>query len=103
MGTSYQDLVAWQKGMELVTDIYRVTKCFPKEEIYGLTSQLRRAAVSIPSNIAEGSGPKRERRIQAFLTPLSGLFDGTRDSDNDLGKIGLSRFNLGDCIVAWRR
>ncbi len=53
---SYHDLEVWQKAMELVTDIYKVTRTFLKEEIYGLTSQLRRAAVSVPANIAEGWG-----------------------------------------------
>ena len=51
MVQSYRDLVAWDKAMELVTEIYRVTKQFPKEELFGLMSQLRRAAVSIPSNM----------------------------------------------------
>jgi four helix bundle protein len=51
---SYRDLAAWQKAVELVTAIYRLTQTFPKEEIFGLMSQMRRAAVSIPSNIAEG-------------------------------------------------
>jgi len=50
----YNDLIAWQKVMDLVEQIYMITRSFPKEELYGLTSQLRRAAVSIPSNIAEG-------------------------------------------------
>ena len=53
---SYRDLETWQQGMALVMEVYRVTKIFPKEELFGLTSQLRRAAVSIPSNIAEGQG-----------------------------------------------
>jgi four helix bundle protein len=56
MVQSYRDLVAWNKAMDLVTEIYRVTHNFPKEELFGLMSQLRRAAVSIPSNIAEGKG-----------------------------------------------
>lgn len=56
MGKSYQDLVAWQNAMDLVAEVYRVTRIFPKEEMYGLVSQLRRAAVSVPSNIAEGQG-----------------------------------------------
>ena len=53
---SYRQLIAWQKSMELVRQIYEITKTFPKEEVYGLTSQIRRAAVSVPSNIAEGQG-----------------------------------------------
>ena len=53
---SYRDLVVWQKAVELVTEIYRLTQTFPKEEMFGLMSQMRRAAVSIPSNIAEGHG-----------------------------------------------
>ena len=52
----YKDLVVWQKAMDLTTEIYRLTKKLPKDELYGLTNQLRRAAVSIPSNIAEGNG-----------------------------------------------
>ena len=51
---SYRDLVVWQKAMELVTEVYRVTKKFPKDELFGLTGQMRRAAVAVPSNIAEG-------------------------------------------------
>jgi four helix bundle protein len=53
---SYRDLVVWQKGIDLCEFIYRVSAGFPREEIYGLTSQIRRAAVSVPSNIAEGAG-----------------------------------------------
>ena len=50
----YKELIVWQKSMDLVTRIYQITESFPREEIYGLVSQMRRAAVSIPSNIAEG-------------------------------------------------
>jgi four helix bundle protein len=53
---SYKDLVAWQKAMELVVEVYRVTTSFHRDERFGLTNQLRRAAVSIPSNVAEGQG-----------------------------------------------
>jgi len=53
---SYRDLEVWQKSMDLVEEIYRLTQRLPKAEIFGLTSQMRRAAVSIPSNIAEGYG-----------------------------------------------
>jgi four helix bundle protein len=53
---SYGDLVAWQKSVDLVVAVYELTQLLPREEMYGLTSQMRRAAVSIPSNIAEGHG-----------------------------------------------
>ena len=55
---NYKELKVWQKAYQLCLEIYRVTKVFPKEERYGLTSQIRRAAVSVPSNIAEGYGRK---------------------------------------------
>jgi len=65
---SYRDLEVWQKSMDLVVECYQITKKFPKAEIYGLTSQLQRAAVSIPANIAEG----RERQYtKEFLQHLS--------------------------------
>lgn len=64
---SYQDLIGWQKSLDLVTHVYRLTRKFPREEIYGLTSQLRRAAVSIPSNIAEGQGRLSRGEFKQFL------------------------------------
>jgi four helix bundle protein len=67
MSGTYSDLEVWQAAMELVEHIYRVTKSFPKEEIYGLTAQLRRAAVSVPSNIAEGKGRSSEKELVQFL------------------------------------
>ena len=67
MVQSYRDLVAWNKAMELVTEIYRVTQNFPKEELFGLMSQLRRAAVSIPSSIAEGKGRLSKGEFRQFL------------------------------------
>ena len=72
MGRSYKDLVAWQKAMNLVTAVYRATAGFPKEEQFGLTSQLRRAAVSIPSNIAEGQGRLSEKEFCYFLGQARG-------------------------------
>jgi four helix bundle protein len=64
---SFRDLVVWQKSVVLVTEIYRLSKKFPKEEVFGLTSQIRRAAVSIPSNIAEGRGKSSKGEFQQFL------------------------------------
>jgi four helix bundle protein len=66
-GRSYKDLVAWRKAMELVGEIYRMTQGFPQKELYGLTSQLRRAAVSVPSNIAEGQGRLSKGEFHQFL------------------------------------
>jgi four helix bundle protein len=65
--TSYQDLIVWQKAMDLVIAIYAITKDFPTEERYGLASQMRRAAVSIPSNIAEGRRRGTGPEFQRFL------------------------------------
>jgi len=69
---SYRDLVAWQKGMDLVVSVYQTTRCFPREETYGLTSQVRRAAVSIPSNIAEGQGRGSPKEFARFLRITQG-------------------------------
>ena len=63
----YRELIVWQKAMDLVETIYQTTRTFPKEEIYGLTSQIRRAAISIPSNIAEGNGRNTTRDYVHFL------------------------------------
>ena len=64
---SFKDLRIWQKGMEIVTDIYTLTKKFPKEELFSLTSQLRRSAISIPSNIAEGFKRFHNKEYKQFL------------------------------------
>ena len=64
---SYKDLNIWKRSIGIVEDIYKVTKNFPKEEIYGLTSQLRRSAVSIPSNIAEGFARFSNKEYRQFL------------------------------------
>lgn len=67
----YCDLVAWQKAMDLVEEVYKISKGFPKEELYGLTNQLRRAAVSVPSNIAEGQS-RGSRDFVRFLSIAQG-------------------------------
>lgn len=69
---SYKDLFIWQKSMVLVTGIYTITKTFPASEMYGLTSQLRRSAVSIPSNIAEGYGRNSTNDYKRFLQIAGG-------------------------------
>lgn len=65
---TFKDLKVWQKGMELVKEIYNITGTFPKDEQYGLTSQMRRAAISIPSNIAEGFRRRYAKEHKQFLS-----------------------------------
>ena len=72
MGTCYKDLKAWQKSMELTIEVYRATQGFPNAEMYGLTSQMRRAAVSVPSNIAEGKGKSTDAVFALFLCHARG-------------------------------
>ncbi len=68
----YKDLLVWQKGMTLAKQVYQLTQKFPAEERYGLTSQLRRAAVSVPSNIAEGQARRRTTEFLQFLSIAEG-------------------------------
>lgn len=68
----HRDLIAWQKAMALVKDIYRSTEEFPNHELYGLASQLRRAAVSIPSNLAEGAARNSRREFHQFIGTARG-------------------------------
>jgi four helix bundle protein len=76
MSGTYTDLQVWQAAMDLAEDVYRITKNFPKEETYGLTIQLRRAAVSVPSNIAEGKGRSSDKELAQFLCHSRGsLFE----------------------------
>ena len=67
MVKQYQDLVVWQKAMAVVAEVYKTTAAFPDNEKFGLTSQMRRAAVSIPSNIAEGQGRMPSGKFKQFL------------------------------------
>lgn len=78
---SYRDLIAWQKGMDLVEGVYRATRDWPREELYGLTNQIRRAAVSVPANVAEGharSGAKE------YLPHLSIAYGSLREVETHL-------------------
>ena len=64
---SFRDLEVWQLGMKMVTEVYKVTGDFPREEVYGLVSQIRRAAVSIPSNVAEGFNRYHNKEYRQFI------------------------------------
>jgi four helix bundle protein len=69
---SFRELEVWQRSMELTIMVYRLTQKFPREEMFGITSQLRRAAISIPSNIAEGQGRLNTREFRQFLSIARG-------------------------------
>ena len=71
-GKDFEDLTLWQKSMDLVEGVYKISSLFPKEELYGLTSQIRRAAVSIPSNVAEGNTRQSKKEFYYFLTVAHG-------------------------------
>ena len=72
MGRSYRDLIVWRKAMKFVIEIYAVTQRFPSEERCGITNQLRRAAVSVPSNIAEGQARFSQKEFHHFLSQARG-------------------------------
>jgi four helix bundle protein len=65
--TSYRQFVVWQKSMDLVVEVYRCTKSFPRDEVFGLISQMRRASISVPSNISEGKGRYTNGELVRFL------------------------------------
>ena len=70
--SNFKNLLVWQKAIELTVDVYSLTKSFPKEEMYGLVSQIRRCAVSVPSNIAEGQARKYHQQFAHFLSIAQG-------------------------------
>lgn len=70
---SHRDLIVWQKAMDLVVLVYKATELFPKHELYGLTNQIRRAASSVPANIAEGQGRRSKSEFRQFLGNARGL------------------------------
>ncbi len=72
MDKPHKRLLGWQKSMNLVVDIYELTKSFPRDEIYGLTSQVRRASVSVPSNISEGAAGRSVSQFRNFLSVAIG-------------------------------
>jgi len=69
---SFKDLIVWQKSFQLVKEIYDITKDFPKDEVYGLSQQMKRCSVSIPSNIAEGYGRQYNKEYTQFLSMAYG-------------------------------
>jgi four helix bundle protein len=91
---SYRDLEAWQLGMTFVLDVYRVTTTFPREELYGLSSQLRRAAISVPSNISEG----HQRGTKAYKHFVSVALGSLAEVDTQLEIAARLKYaSAGDC------
>ena len=73
---NYRELKIWQEGRKLVKTVYSLSASFPKEEVYGLTSQIRRAAISVPANIAEGTGRSSDKEFKRFLEfAIGSLFE----------------------------
>ena len=97
MAQDFQDLMVWQRAMELSEAIYRLTKTFPQDELYGLTSQLRRASVSIASNIAEGRGRGTDGEFRQFLNIAQG---STYEVQTQL--ILVKRLKIGNAALVQR-
>ena len=87
--SSHNDLVVWQKSVELVTEIYKATSTFPQEETFGLTSQMSRSAVSIPSNIAEGQGRATKGEFVRFLANARGSLFELKTQVHIAGSLGI--------------
>jgi len=96
----FRDLQVWQRSMALARDIYRLTETFPRSELFGLTSQIRRAAVSVPSNIAEGRGRLTHKSFVVFLSQARGsLYEP--DTQIELARdLGFTPGNQADTIIA---
>ena len=98
--SSYRELIVWRKSVDLVTEIYTATAKFPREEVFGLTSQLRRCAVSVPSNIAEGQGRATKGEFIQFLSHARGSLFELETQLYIAGKLGyLSHERLQDLEV----
>lgn len=92
---TYKDLKAWQKADEFAFEVYRITKVFPKDEVYGLTSQLRRAALSVPTNIVEGYARKGDKELGRFVSIAVGSLAETEyllDFSKRLGYLSEQEF-----------
>jgi four helix bundle protein len=89
MAQDYRDLIVWQKAIDLTVSIYRLTRSFPNDEVFGLTSQMRRAAVSVASNIAEGRGRLNTGKFRQFLGLAQGSTYELQTQLVVVGKLGI--------------
>ena len=97
--SSYNDLIVWQKSVSLVTEIYKATSTFPREETFGLTSQLRKSAVSIPSNIAEGQGRATKGEFVQFLANARGSLFELKTQVHIAGALGFLTSQCADQLT----
>ncbi|MGA2067135.1 MAG: four helix bundle protein [Thermoguttaceae bacterium] len=96
---NYRELIVWQKGMDLVESIYRATSRFPREEIYALTNQVRRAATSIPCNIAEGQGRQTTKEFLNFLSIAHGSLREVETQVLIAGRLGYLTETARDALL----
>jgi len=102
MSKPHKNPAAWQKSMDLVERIYETTKTFPREEIYGLTSQLRRAAGSVPSNIAEGAAGRSSIQFKNYLSVAIGSLnevDTQLEIARRIGYLDSAKFKIAESMV----
>lgn len=102
MSKPHKKLIAWQKSMELVEKLYRLTSTFPREELYGLSSQIRRAAVSVPSNIAEGAAGRSAVHFKNYLLIAIGSLDEIATQIEIAFRIGYldsTKFTAAEALV----
>jgi four helix bundle protein len=102
MSKPHKKLIAWSKSMDLVEKVYEISRNFPREEMYGLTSQIRRAAVSVPSNIAEGAADRSRVQFRNYLSVAIGSLNelGTQvEIALRVGYLNRPRFEAVDALV----
>ena len=102
MSKPHKKLIAWRKSMDLVQKVYEISKRFPREEIYGLTSQVRRAAVSVPSNIAEGAAGRSTVQFRNYLSVAIGSLNELETQLEialRIGYLDASGFNESEGLV----
>ena len=100
MASDYKDLIVWQRAMDLVVDIYSITRHFPADERFGITNQIRRAAVSIPSNIAEGQGRKSTVDFVRFLRIANGSRQEVETQLLVAGHLGFLETEETDALIS---
>lgn len=96
----YRDLRAWQQARGLVTEVYRITRTFPTEELYGLVSQRRRAAVSIPSNLAEGHGRNSRNEFRQFIGQARGSLSEVETQIEIARNLDYVKADVADALMA---